>query len=122
MLMRRCPGVVLANAHGSARAAGRSHVLLRPSRARKTDWPLGFTIDELRFPTVLSWLEALRQHPVFAHDRRRTAEFLKQLDSGSHERRRLFWSGDRLEWLLSRGFYGWFAREIADDRVAYPEG
>jgi glutathione S-transferase len=82
--------------------------------------PLGFTIDELLFPAVLRWLEAMRQHPTFAHDRRRTAEFLKQLGSADHERQRLFWSGDRLEWLLSRGFHQWFATEIAHDRVAFP--
>lgn len=84
--------------------------------------PLGFTIDQIRFPTVLGWLDAMRQHPVFAHDRRRTAEFLKQLESTKHERRRLFWSGDRLEWMLSRGFHQWFAQEIAEGRVAYPFG
>jgi glutathione S-transferase len=82
--------------------------------------PLGFTINEARCPTVLSWLTAMREHPVFAADRKRTAEFLKTLSSSSHERRRLFWSGDRLEWLLSQGFHDWFVNEIKTDRVAFP--
>jgi glutathione S-transferase len=82
--------------------------------------PLGFTIDPARFPTVLSWLAAMREHPVFAQDRKRTAEFLKTLAASDHERRRLFWSGDRLEWLLSQGFHDWFATEIREGRVAYP--
>lgn len=82
--------------------------------------PLGFKIEANRFPGVLSWLAAMRDHAVFANDRRRTAAFLKTLANSNHERRRLFWSGDRLEWLLARGFYEWFAGEIAAQRVAFP--
>jgi glutathione S-transferase len=82
--------------------------------------PLGFTLDAARFPTVLEWLEAMRRHPVFAADRKRTAAFLKTLASSNHERRRLFWSGERIEWLLAKGFHEWFANEIKADRVAFP--
>jgi glutathione S-transferase len=82
--------------------------------------PMGFKIDPTRFPNVLQWLETMRQHPVFAADRKRTATFMKTLSSSTHERRRLFWSGDRIEWLLSRGFHDWFANEITSDRVAFP--
>jgi glutathione S-transferase len=82
--------------------------------------PLGFAIDQARFPTVLSWLGAMREHPVFAADRKRTAAFLKTLAGSSHERRRLFWCGDRMEWLLSQGFHDWFMNEIKADRVAFP--
>jgi glutathione S-transferase len=83
--------------------------------------PLGFTIDGDQYRTVLSWLAAMREHPVFANDRKRTAEFLKTLASSSHERKRLFWSGDRIEWLFSRGFHRWFANEIEAGRVALPD-
>jgi len=84
--------------------------------------PLGFRVDEKRFPTVLGWLEAMRAHPVFVHDRKRTASFLKALASANtYERRRIFWSGERIEWLFSRGFHDWFANEIAADRVAFPD-
>jgi glutathione S-transferase len=83
--------------------------------------PLGFEIDAKRFPMVLDWLGAMREHPVFANDRRRTAAFLKHLPSSNHERQRLFWSGDRLEWLFARGFHEWFAQEIKADRVAFPD-
>lgn len=83
--------------------------------------PLGFVIDDARYPSVLGWLGAMREHPVFAADRKRTAAFLKTLSSSTHERRRLFWSGDRMEWLLSRGFHEWFAGEIVADRVAFPD-
>jgi glutathione S-transferase len=83
--------------------------------------PLGFKIDATRFPTVLSWLAAMRTHPVFVNDRRRTAALLKTLSSSTHERQRLFWSGDRIEWLFARGFHNWFANEISSGRVALPD-
>jgi glutathione S-transferase len=84
--------------------------------------PFGFKIDPARFPTVLGWLAAMREHPVFKHDRKRTAAMLKTLaSSNTHERKRLFWSGDRIEWLLARGFHDWFAKETQADRVAFPD-
>ena len=82
--------------------------------------PLGFRIDDARFPRALCWLAAMREHPVFAHDRERTAAFLKELSSANHERTKLFWSGDRLEWLLSRGFHAWFIGEVAAGRASFP--
>jgi glutathione S-transferase len=82
--------------------------------------PLGFAIDETRYPAVLDWLDAMRQHPVFAADRKRTAAFLKTLSGSTHERTRLFWSGDRMEWLIARGFHGWLGAEIDAGRAAFP--
>jgi glutathione S-transferase len=82
--------------------------------------PIGFRIDQDRYPMVLGWLNAMREHPVFAADRKRTAAFLKTLSSGTHERTRLFWSGDRMEWLVARGFHRWLAAEIDADRAAFP--
>ena len=83
--------------------------------------PLGFTIDEARYPAILGWLRAMRGHQVFANDARRTAEFLKKLSGSDHELTRLFWSGDRMEWLMSRGFHPWLAAEIEAGRAAFPE-
>jgi len=83
--------------------------------------PLGFTLDETRFPSVDAWLRALRSHPIFGADAKRTAAFLKTLSGSSHELRQLFWSGDRLEWLLSRGFHGWLLGEIEAGRAVFPK-
>jgi glutathione S-transferase len=83
--------------------------------------PLGLQIDAHRFATVLNWLEAMRVHPIFAADRKRTAVFMKTLSNGGYERQRIFWSGERLEWLLARGFHDWFAGEIRAQRVAFPD-
>jgi glutathione S-transferase len=81
--------------------------------------PLGFKINEARYPTVLGWFAAMREHPVFAADRKRTAAFLKTVCDSTHERTRLFWSGDRMEWLIARGFHGWLAAEIDADHAAF---
>jgi len=83
--------------------------------------PLGFAIDETRYPTVLGWLAAMRSHSVFAADAKRTAAFLKALSGSNHERKKLFWSGDRMEWLLARGFHHWLAAEIEAGRAAFPD-
>jgi glutathione S-transferase len=80
----------------------------------------GLVIDLQRFPVVDQWFRAMRTHPVFVTDAQRTAAFLKELKHLTHERRRLFWSGDRMEWLISRGFHQWFAGEIAAGRAAFP--
>ena len=33
---------------------------------------------------------------------------------------RIVWRGDRIEWLLARGFSAWFFDEIEQGRVAWP--
>jgi glutathione S-transferase len=82
--------------------------------------PLGFSIEPAKTPTVLEWLSAMRRHPVFINDARRTREFMKTLANSNHERRRLFWSGDRIEWLFSRGYHEWLYKEIAGGRTVFP--
>ena len=36
------------------------------------------------------------------------------------EKQAIFWRGDRIEWILARGFHAWFFNEIKADRVAWP--
>jgi glutathione S-transferase len=82
--------------------------------------PLGFSIDAARFPNVIGWL-ATRSHPVFTNDRRRTAQYIKAPPNRNVERRKLFYSGDRMEWLFSRGFHDWFQGEILAGRAVFPD-
>lgn len=82
--------------------------------------PLGLKVDAERFPGIDQWLRTMRAHPVFAADAKRTAAFLKTLKDSSHERQKLFWSGARIEWLLSRGFHRWFMTEIESGRATFP--
>jgi glutathione S-transferase len=80
----------------------------------------GLSLDAGRFPSTAAWFGAIRNHPVFVADARKTASFLKEGRHLSHERRRLFWSGDRMEWLIARGFHKWLLAEIEAGRAAFP--
>jgi len=80
---------------------------------------MGFRLDA-RFVATEAWIAAMRAHPVFEADLRRTASFVKGLADRNYERRKLFWRGDRIEWLFSRGFHRWFAQEIEAGRAMFP--
>ncbi len=64
--------------------------------------------------------KSIRTHPVFVADAQKTGAFLKGGHHLSHERRKLFWSGDRIEWLMMRGFHKWLLNEIESGRAAFP--
>jgi hypothetical protein len=84
--------------------------------------PLGFSLDEGKHPRLAAWFGAMRGDPVFRADARRTAAFMKAI--GTHddlERGKLFWRGDRIEWLLARGFHDWFFDEIKAGRTLWPK-
>ena len=80
----------------------------------------GLVMDASRFPSVAGWFNAIRGHGVFAADAKRTFLFMKELKHLTHERSRLFWSGDRMEWLMSRGFHTWLMKEIEAGRAVFP--
>jgi glutathione S-transferase len=58
--------------------------------------------------------------PICLDDLRRARDFVVNITDRDFERRRIFWRGDRIEWMLARGFDGWFFNEIKADRVAWP--
>ncbi len=77
--------------------------------------------DPARHPRVHDWLKRLRSMPIFAADLERTRTFLTTfVNADAHERKKIFWRGDRLEWVLARGFHAWLEKEIAEDRVIWP--
>jgi glutathione S-transferase len=82
---------------------------------------VGVGYDAMRFPRLHGWLTRLRAIDAFADDLVRVRAFLAGLaESDSFERRKIFWRGDRIEWMLARGYHAWFAGEIAADRVLWP--
>ena len=84
--------------------------------------PLGFALDTTKYPRLAAWFLAMRHDPIFVADLRRTADFMKTISTTSNfERRKIFWRGDRIEWLLARGFHDWFLGEIKAERVLWPE-
>jgi len=83
---------------------------------------LGFTMDGARYPRLTSWFQAMRRDKLFLADARRTGEYLKTIDTTAGiERVKIFWRGDRIEWLMARGFHDWFVGEIKAGRVLWPD-
>jgi glutathione S-transferase len=77
--------------------------------------------DAERFPRLHAWSRRLRALPAFAADLERVKQFLPTFTGGdAHERRKIFWRGDRIEWVLARGYHAWFMNEIVEDRVLWP--
>jgi glutathione S-transferase len=81
----------------------------------------GLGHDAARFPRLHGWLRRLRAVDVFADDLTRVKLFLAAfMKADAHERHKIFWRGDRIEWLLARGYHDWFVGEIASQRVLWP--
>jgi len=84
--------------------------------------PLGLSLGAERHPRLAAWFAAMRSDKVFSDDSRRTLEFMKAIGTNDElERTKLFWRGDRIEWLLARGFHDWFFGEIKAGRTLWPE-
>ncbi len=84
--------------------------------------PLGVGIDEARFPRLTAWLAHMRALPLCRADVTRAKQYLEGMlaDRADAERSKIFWRGDRIEWVLARGFHDWFVQEIRADRVLWP--
>lgn len=80
---------------------------------------LDIAFDGATHPRLLAWYKRLRQLDVCRTDVERTQAFLK--NAGTLQRpARIVWRGDRIEWLLARGFADWFFAEVRAARVAWP--
>jgi glutathione S-transferase len=80
---------------------------------------LDIAFDGATYPRLLAWYKRLRQLDVCRADVARTQAFLSA--AGTLQRPpRIVWRGDRIEWLLARGFAEWFFGEIRAGRVAWP--
>jgi hypothetical protein len=62
----------------------------------------------------------MRALPICTADSKRARDYVVTMKDRNIERRRIFWRGDRIEWVLARGFHAWFFNEIKEDRVAWP--
>ena len=83
---------------------------------------LRVSFDEAQHPNLLAWYKRCRDTKIFAGDMARTKTFLSDPGTmGTVERNKIFWRGDRIEWILARGYHDWFMKEITDGRVMWPE-
>jgi glutathione S-transferase len=71
-------------------------------------------------PNLARWFKQMRALPICAADLRRARDFVADLKGRDVERRRIFWRGDRIEWMLARGYHEWFFNEIRQERVLWP--
>ena len=81
---------------------------------------LSVPIDPSTYPKLANWLTRMMQTEICKADLHRARAYIEAMASLGVERRKIFWRGDRIEWLLARGFHAWFAGEIEDDRVLWP--
>ena len=71
-------------------------------------------------PNLGRWFKEMRALPICAADLKRARDYVVSMKDRNIEKRRIFWRGDRIEWMLARGFHAWFFNEIKEDRVAWP--
>jgi GST-like protein len=73
-----------------------------------------------RHPNITRWFASMRSFPICAADLERAREFMAHIGGDGLEKRKIFWRGDRIEWILARGFHDWFFNEIREQRVLWP--
>jgi glutathione S-transferase len=73
-----------------------------------------------RHPNLARWFKQMRAMPIGAADLKRARDYMVDIGARDMEKAKIFWRGDRIEWLLARGFHEWFFREIREGRVAWP--
>jgi glutathione S-transferase len=80
---------------------------------------LDVAFDGTTHPNLLAWYKRLRQVDVCRADLERTQSFLSA--AGQIQRpAKIVWRGDRLEWMLARGYHQWLLGEIERGSVAWP--
>jgi glutathione S-transferase len=87
---------------------------LAAARAMKVDF------SPAEHPNLARWFGTMRKLPICVADIERARNYIAHLKDHGVERGRIFWRGDRIEWMLSHGFHHWFMREIAEGRVLWP--
>jgi glutathione S-transferase len=82
---------------------------------------LDVAFDGAQYPKLLGWYKRMRALDVCKADLERTKSYLARGPAGLDvERVKIFWRGDRLEWILARGYHRWLVREIEEGRVIWP--
>lgn len=84
---------------------------------------LGIPMTEERHPQLRSWLRRMREIDCCRRDLAYMRDCMTAATSAAesgYERTRIKWRGDRLEWLLSRGFHEWWYEELRAGRVEWP--
>ena len=81
---------------------------------------MGVEFSAQEYSNLGRWFKEMRALPVCGVDLKRARGYVVNMKNQEIEKRRIFWRGDRIEWMLARGFHTWFFNEIKEDRVAWP--
>ena len=81
---------------------------------------MGVPFSPERHAGIGAWLKRMRRIEVCRADLERARAYLADIANRNLERHKIFWRGDRIEWLLARGYHDWFMGEIAEGRVNWP--
>lgn len=81
---------------------------------------LGVPFDGALYPRLLDWYKRCRSTPAFEGDLIRLKSYFANPGELDVEREKIFWRGDRIEWMLANGQHEWLVREIEEDRVIWP--
>lgn len=81
---------------------------------------LGVGVSQQQFPRVAAWLQRMADLPLVRDDLNRVRAWLKVAKDPGYEKDKIFWRGERIEWMLAAGFHQWFFNEIEQGRVIWP--
>lgn len=81
---------------------------------------LGVGVSPQQFPKVVAWIRRMADLPLVQDDLNRVRAWLKVSKDPGYEKTRIFWRGERIEWMLAAGFHRWFFSEIEQGRVIWP--
>jgi hypothetical protein len=73
-----------------------------------------------KHPNLVRWFRRMRTLPTCEADLRRARNFVADIKQRDVERQRIFRRGDRIEWMLARGFENWLFTEIMEGRALWP--
>ncbi len=71
-------------------------------------------------PNLKAWMKRLREVEAVKGDLARARAFMTNLEKQNFERVKIFWRGDRIEWMLASGQHKWFMNEIEAGRTIWP--
>ena len=80
---------------------------------------MGAEFSTLDHPNLARWLKDLGRC-LFVQPTSSGRSLCRQHEGRGHREATYFWRGDRIEWVLARGFHAWFFNEIKENRVAWP--
>ena len=81
---------------------------------------LGLPFSQERHPNLYNWLKTMRSLPICQSDVEKTKAWLATINTRPLERHKIAWRGDRLEWMLAKGFHKWFYTQIEQGKVIWP--